>query len=79
MQVASWTAAHCDIQSADPSRNPGPDVFATIEPGNFGINASVHAATVRVRPAFAGEGRYFVRVPDGELTPLFGLAANVRA
>lgn len=22
-------------------------------------------AVVRVRPAFAGEGRYFVRVPDG--------------
>lgn len=27
---------------------------------------SVHAAAVRVRPAFAGEGRYFVRVPNGE-------------
>jgi hypothetical protein len=23
------------------------------------------AAYVRVRPAFAGEGRYFVRVPEG--------------
>jgi len=26
----------------------------------------LHAAAVRVRPAFAGEGRYFVRVPNGE-------------
>lgn len=27
---------------------------------------SLHAAFVRVRPAFAGEGRYFVRVPVGK-------------
>lgn len=26
----------------------------------------MHAAFVRVRPAYAGEGRYFVRVPSGE-------------
>ncbi len=27
--------------------------------------ACVTAAVVRVRPAFANEGRYFVRVPEG--------------
>ena len=28
-------------------------------------------ATVRVRPALAGEGRYFVRVPEGEQSPVW--------
>ena len=44
---------------------PVPDVFATVQLSTAGV----YAATVRVRPAFAGEGRYFVRVPDGELSP----------
>lgn len=29
------------------------------------------AAVVRVRPANAGEGRYFVRVPEGELLQVY--------
>eukprot|EP00775_Hariotina_reticulata_P013611 gene13611-13736_t len=32
--------------------------------GGVGLHSGEYAV-VRVRPAFAGEGRYFVRVPEG--------------
>jgi hypothetical protein len=48
---------------------PGPHTFHTLTchllPCCGILAAAPAAATVRVRPAFAGEGRYFVRVPEG--------------
>jgi hypothetical protein len=35
-----------------------------------------HAAVVRIRPAFAGEGRYFVRVPEGTNRGKFAFEAD---
>ncbi|GFH16673.1 uncharacterized protein HaLaN_13139 [Haematococcus lacustris] len=35
--------------------------------GGIGLHTGEYT-TVRVRPAFANEGRYFVRVPEGELS-----------
>ena len=67
LHLPSWTAAHCNLQYASSSQT----LFLTSlqQSSSASINFTVHAATVRVRPAFAGEGRYFVRVPDGELSP----------
>eukprot|EP00882_Tetradesmus_deserticola_P033080 GHRQ01037754.1.p1 GENE.GHRQ01037754.1~~GHRQ01037754.1.p1 ORF type:complete len:292 (+),score=84.52 GHRQ01037754.1:643-1518(+) len=38
--------------------------------GGIGLHSAEYAV-VRVRPAFAGEGRYFVRVPEGTNAPRF--------
>jgi UDP-3-O-[3-hydroxymyristoyl] N-acetylglucosamine deacetylase len=40
--------------------------------GGIGLHTGEYAY-VRVRPAFAGEGRYFVRVPEGTNSDLFEL------
>lgn len=38
--------------------------------GGIGLHTGEYAV-VRVAPAFAGEGRYFVRVPPGAISPLW--------
>jgi hypothetical protein len=46
------------------------------QPGFMSIlrySGFLDAATVRVRPASAGEGRYFVRMPQGTISHLFEL------
>ncbi len=65
----------CELRCAEVARVVRAVAFRFLISSAKGFSAR-GAAYVRVRPAFAGEGRYFVRVPDGESEVVFPSQLN---